>query len=230
MTSSTSDRRGRFLASAAVAMLLFTGCTANPSTHTVGLQDSDHTTRSASAPASPNVTAPVKPQTSAAPAVSPRPSVPQEVMAASIPVSIQIPSSGTQSELLSLGLRDDGTLEVPPDGPGAPAAWFNGSPTPGERGPAVVLGHVNATGGGPGVFAGLRTLKAGDNIEVTRQDGSTAVFAFDRGEQYPKNAFPTQSVYGNTQGAELRLITCDGYDPDSGEFADNYVVYAKLIQ
>lgn len=230
MISSTSDRRGCYLASAAVTLLLLAGCTASPPTHTVGLQDSDHTTLSASAPASPTVTAPVKPQVSAAPIDSPRPSVPQEFMAASVPVSIRIPSSGTQSELLSLGLRDDGTLEVPPDGPGAPAAWFNGSPTPGERGPAVVLGHVNATGGGPGVFAGLRTLKAGDKIEVTRQDGSTAVFAFDRGEQYPKNAFPTQSVYGNTQGAELRLITCDGYDPESGEFSDNYVVYAKLIQ
>lgn len=229
MTSSTSDRRGRYLASAAVAMLLLTGCTASPPTQTVRLQDSDHKTQSASATASPDVTAPVKPQVSAAPVVSPRPSVPQDVMPASVPVSIHIPSSGTQSELLSLGLRDDGTLEVPPDGPGAPAAWFNGSPTPGERGPAVILGHVNATGGGPGIFEGLRTLKTGDKIEVTRQDGSIAIFALDRGEQYPKNAFPTQSVYGNTEGAELRLITCDGYDPESGEFSDNYVVYAKLV-
>lgn len=36
-------------------------------------------------------------------------------------------------------------------------------------------------------------------------------------------------MYGNTQGAELRLITCDGYDPKTGEFSDNYIVYAKLI-
>ena len=26
----------------------------------------------------------------------------------------------------------------------------------------------------------------------------------------------------------LHLITCDGYDPATGEFDDNYVVYAKL--
>jgi sortase (surface protein transpeptidase) len=128
-----------------------------------------------------------------------------------------------------LGLRKDGTLEVPPGEPEAPAAWFNGSPTPGERGPSVVYGHVNATDGGKGVFAGLRNLGKGDLIRIKRVDGTTAVFAFDRGEQYAKAAFPTEKVYGNTAGAELRLITCDGYDPKTGEFGDNYVVYAKLV-
>ena len=92
-----------------------------------------------------------------------------------------------------------------------------------------MLGHVNATGGGPGVFADLRALKAGDLIEVKREDGSTATFAVTKGEQYPKDEFPTQKVYGNTEGAELRLITCDGYDPATGEFDDNYVVYAELV-
>jgi hypothetical protein len=36
-------------------------------------------------------------------------------------------------------------------------------------------------------------------------------------------------VYGNTEGAELRLITCDGYNQATGEFDDNYVVYAKFL-
>jgi hypothetical protein len=88
---------------------------------------------------------------------------------------------------------------------------------------------VNATDGGPGVFANLRDLKAGDLIRITRRDGTTSVFTFDRGDQYPKEAFPTQMVYGNTEGPELRLITCDGYDPETGLFEDNYVVYAKLV-
>ncbi|MFW6188148.1 MAG: sortase domain-bontaining protein, partial [Actinomycetota bacterium] len=91
------------------------------------------------------------------------------------------------------------------------------------------LGHVNATDGGPGVFAGLRSLAPGDRIEVTREDGTTAVFAVDRGEAYAKDAFPTLEVYGNTAGPELRLITCDGHDPATGLFDDNYVVYAKLV-
>nr|WP_325169838.1 sortase [Arthrobacter sedimenti] len=101
-------------------------------------------------------------------------------------MSFSIPSTGARSELLSTGLRDNGSLEVPPDGPGAPASWYNQSPTPGERRPSVLLGHLNATDGGPGIFAGLRNLTTGDTIEVLREDGTTATFTFDRGGQYPQ--------------------------------------------
>ena len=129
---------------------------------------------------------------------------------------------------MKLGLRDNGSLEVPPDGPGAPAGWYSGSPSPGETGPAVLLGHVNATDGGPGVFADLRRLQSGAEIRVHRADGSTAVFTVTRAAAYRKDNFPTFEVYGNTKGPELRLITCDGYDPATGLFNDNYVVYAKF--
>lgn len=169
---------------------------------------------------------PMQPESSATPSSDALLQPP--VMIASQPVSLNIPSIGTNSKLLKLGLRPNGSLEVPPDGPTAPASWYNGSPTPGERGPAVLLGHVNAVGGGPGVFANLRRLTAGDLLEVKRADGTTATFVFDRGEQYPKNAFPAETVYGNTEGSELRVITCDGYDPATGLFDDNYVVFAKL--
>ena len=139
------------------------------------------------------------------------------------------PRSGSRTDLTHLGLEENGSLKVPQDtGNGAPASWYNGSPTPGERGPSVMLGHVNALGGHTGVFADLRKLKPGDQISVTRADGSTAVFTVYRGALYTKNSFPTLEVYGNTTGSELRLITCDGYDPATGEFDDNYVIYAKL--
>lgn len=144
-------------------------------------------------------------------------------------MTLEIPSIGVRTDLLRLGLRENRSLEVPPDGPGAPAGWYDQSPTPGDRGPAVLLGHVNATDGGKGVFADLRTLKAGDRIDITREDGTTAVFEFQRGEAYQKDEFPTLRVYGNTPGSEVRLITCDGYNPDTGEFDDNYVVYATLV-
>ncbi|MCC9205533.1 class F sortase [Arthrobacter sp. zg-Y769] len=149
-------------------------------------------------------------------------------MPESAPATLRIPSIGATSKLIRLGLDDDGALQVPPGKPGAPAGWYEHSPTPGETGPAVLLGHVNAEGGGPGIFAGLRRLSPGDRIEVVREDGSTAVFTVRSGEQYPKDEFPTSKVYGNTAGPELRMITCDGYDPKTGHFDDNYVVYAEL--
>ena len=144
------------------------------------------------------------------------------------PVTLTIAAIGVRTDLLKLGLRENGSLDVPPTSSGAPASWYNGSPTPGERGPSVMLGHVNALGGATGVFADLRKLTPGIEISVSRADGTTAVFTVDHGAQYSKNNFPTLEVYGNTPGAELRLITCDGYDPATGLFDDNYVIYAKL--
>ena len=221
MTSSISARRRCQLVSAAVAVLLLTGCATGTSSQSVAAPAAGN-----AAPASPVQSAAVT--KTAAPSATPA-SAPQNVLPASDPVSVSVPSAGIESELLSLGLKADGSLEVPPDGPGAPASWYNGSPTPGELGPAVLLGHVNATDGGPGVFANLRQLKAGDLIRIARKDGTTSVFTFDHADHYSKDAFPTQTVYGNTEGPELRLITCDGYDPATGLFDDNYVVFAKLV-
>ncbi|MBP2215154.1 class F sortase [Arthrobacter sp. CAN_C5] len=226
MLSSPSGRRGGYFASAAVAALILTGCATEAPAQSQETASPPTVSSTPAVPAPAQTSAPPAPETPVASAPAP---TQLTVLPESAPVSFSIPAIGAGSELLSLGLRDNGSLEVPPDGPGAPASWYNDSPTPGERGPAVLLGHVNATDGGPGVFADLRSLKAGDTIEVAREDGTTATFVFDRGEQYPKDEFPTQTVYGNTEGSELRLITCDGYDPDTGEFDDNYVVYAKLV-
>lgn len=234
MISSPSDRRRSFLVSAAVAALILTGCGNSTASDGSPAAPPTATATSSAAGPAPSAAPSTAPSATATPAeVAPTSAAPvpaqPPVLPASTPTSFSIPAIGAGSDLLALGLRDNGSLEVPPDGPGAPASWYNQSPTPGERGPAVLLGHVNATDGGPGVFADLRALKPGDIIEIAREDGTTARFAVDRGEQYPKDNFPTLKVYGNTEGSELRLITCDGYDPDTGEFDDNYVVYAKRV-
>lgn len=220
ISSRRSSRRGR-LVSAGIALLILTGCsTATP------MQSSGPEVPSSVAFSATATAGPVEPSAAGLSDVA---TTQSPVLAASAPVSLNIPSVRQQSTLLQLGLRADGSLEVPPDGPTAPAGWYNGSPTPGERGPAVLLGHVNAVGGGPGVFANLRRLKGGDTLEVARADGSTAVFEFYRGEPFAKDAFPSETVYGDTEGSELRVITCDGYDPATGLFDDNYVVFAKLL-
>lgn len=144
------------------------------------------------------------------------------------PASFEIPTIAAGSELLHLGLRDNGTLEVPPGDPGSPASWYTGSPAPGEQGPSVLLGHVDDSLGQPGVFADLPNLGEGDEITVAQEDGEAATFVVTKAEQYGKDTFPTLEVYGNTEDPELRLITCDGYNQSTGEYEDNYVVYATL--
>ncbi|WP_010525691.1 class F sortase [Nesterenkonia sp. F] len=149
-------------------------------------------------------------------------------MDASEPATIAIPGLDVTSEVMELGLQENGVIEVPPYGGGSPAGWFTRSPTPGERGPSVILGHRNAYEGGPGIFAELPSMEVGDSVEITRDDGSTARFTVYRTEQFSQENFPTLEVYGNTAGPELRLITCDGLNEETGALEDNFIAYAKL--
>lgn len=147
------------------------------------------------------------------------------------PARLTAPDIGVESVLQPLGLNDDGSLEVPAPGPRYDhAGWFTGSPRPGEVGPAVLLGHVNGAGGAPSVFYRLAELRPGQRVSVVRDDGSEAWFEVYLVEQHPKSAFPTAAVYGDTTGPELRLITCAGsWDPGTGHYRDNTVVYARVV-
>jgi LPXTG-site transpeptidase (sortase) family protein len=108
------------------------------------------------------------------------------------------------------------------------ADWFTGAPKPGEPGPSVVLGHVNG-GGQAGIFSRLHELAAGDEILIRRADNTTARFTVTRVDQVPKTNFPTEEVYGDTEGPELRLITCGGtFDPNADSYRDNVIVYAVI--
>ncbi|WP_324276693.1 class F sortase [Blastococcus brunescens] len=146
------------------------------------------------------------------------------------PVSVSVPSIGVTSDLLRLDLNDDGTVEVPPLGPDDQAGWYERGPAPGAVGPAVILGHVDSAEHGPGIFFDLGALRPGAEVTVNRADGTVAVFAVDRVETHPKDDFPTIDVYGNTDDAQLRLITCGG-DFDSAErsYEDNVIAFATLV-
>lgn len=177
--------------------------------------------RSATRAPAPVMTHPVAPPAVAAPGW-----VGAAPLAPSRPARVEIPAIGVDSELMDLGLAADGTMEVPPTG--YPAGWYTGAPTPGELGPAVVVGHVDWRG--PAVFHDLFALEVGDLVLVTRQDGSTATFEVTRVEQYAKAAFPTDEVYGDIDHAGLRLITCGGiFNRATGSHDDNIVVFAVLV-
>jgi sortase (surface protein transpeptidase) len=146
------------------------------------------------------------------------------------PVRVSIPAIGVTSDLLHLGLREDRRLQVPEGDDFDTAAWYDGSPRPGEVGPAVLLGHVSSAARGPSVFFDLTRVAVGDTVEVTREDGTVATFEVYDLQQFPKDAFPTTQVYGNTEGPELRLITCGGFIAEStGRFSDNVIVFAREV-
>ena len=148
------------------------------------------------------------------------------VLPESHPVTLAIPRIGVRSRLVDLGLDRDGAMEVPRDPDRA--GWFSRGATPGALGPAVIAGHVTWNGAN-GVFHRLGTLRRGDRVSVSREDGKTAVFRVTRVSQYAKSHFPSRSVYGAIDHAGLRLITCGGsYDAAAHRYLDNVVVFATL--
>ncbi len=152
------------------------------------------------------------------------------LLAASTPTHLEIPAIGVSSSLLQLGLNPDHTVQVPPLAKDSKAGWYTGSPTPGKLGPSLILGHVDSAEYGPGVFFKLGALHQGDTVDVTRADSTVAVFRVDRVASFPKDNFPTLEVYGNTDNAQLRLITCGGkFDFSARSYESNIVVFASLV-
>jgi Sortase domain len=139
------------------------------------------------------------------------------------PLAISIPSIGVESALVPTGALNDGTVAVPPDA--NIAGYFTGGPRPGQRGPAVIMGHVDSQKSGPGVFWHLVDLAAGATVTVKTTTGPQQ-FVVQSVEQYPKNEFPTERVYGPVPEAALRLITCGGsFDRSIGHYRDNVIAF-----
>jgi len=153
------------------------------------------------------------------------------VLPASPPVHLSVPAVGISSPLIELGLNPDGSVEVPSlDDPDSKPGWYRNSPTPGAVGPAIILGHIDSRQFGPGVFYSLQDLQAGDTVEVTRADGTVAIFSVDDVRTVPKSDFPTLQVYGNLDHAGLRLITCGGeFDPNARSYESNVIAFASLV-
>jgi LPXTG-site transpeptidase (sortase) family protein len=150
-------------------------------------------------------------------------------LARSAPVRIRIPAIGVSAPVMRLGQNAGGSVQVPPLGEHNLAGWYAYGPAPGQRGAAVILGHVDSLTG-ISVFFYLKDLRAGDRIYVTLADGRVAAFAVDGVQKVAKTAFPTALVYGKARYPELRLITCGGpFDAASGHYLDNIIVYAHLV-
>jgi LPXTG-site transpeptidase (sortase) family protein len=151
-------------------------------------------------------------------------------LARSAPVSVRIPGIGVNAPMMELGKNADGTVQVPPLDAHNLTGWYRYGPAPGQRGPAVILGHVDSLTG-ISVFYYLKDLHAGDRVYVTLADGKVATFAVDGVQKVAKDAFPTASIYGQAGYPSLRLITCGGpFDKATGHYVDNIIVYAHLIK
>ncbi|MBQ0889854.1 class F sortase [Streptomyces sp. RM72] len=157
----------------------------------------------------------------AAPGVSPLPY--------SVPDRVSVPAIQVDAPVMGVGLDAEGWVDAPPPEDPNLAGWFTGAVSPGEKGTAVVVGHVDNEQG-PAVFYGLGALKKGNKVDVHRQDGKTAVFEIYGIEVFEKNNFPGDRVYGSKGSPELRVITCGGGFTKQNGYDGNVVAFARLVE
>ncbi|MFD7406427.1 class F sortase [Streptomyces sp. NPDC059866] len=147
----------------------------------------------------------------------------------SVPDRVRIPAIQVNAPMMPVGLDSAGWVDAPPPANANLAGWFTGAVSPGEKGTAVIVGHVD-NHQGPAVFYGLGSLKRGNRVEVSRQDRRTAVFEIYSIEVFEKNNFPGDRVYSSKGTPELRVITCGGGFSEQNGYDGNVVVFARMVE
>ncbi|MEU7282180.1 class F sortase [Streptomyces sp. NPDC045431] len=162
-------------------------------------------------------------------AAAPTPPASLQTLAYAPASRIRIEAVNVDAPIMDVGLDKEGWIDAPPAQDPNLAGWYQNGISPGQRGTAVVVGHVDNESG-PAVFYRLGSVKRGQLVEVTRYDGRVAVFEVYGIEVFSKQDFPGVRVYGDTGHAELRVITCGGGYSKAGGYDGNVVVFARMVQ
>ena len=147
------------------------------------------------------------------------------------PVRLLVPKIGVDTLVEKVGIAPNGDMATPSAHPWTEVGWYALGVRPGERGNAVVAGHLNRPGGSPAVFWHLRDLQAGDPVTIKDRHGKTLHFRVTHLASYPPQSAPLQEIFGESNRASLNLITCAGdWLPSEQQTALRLVVYTSLIR
>ena len=146
-----------------------------------------------------------------------------------IPTRLLIPSIDVNAAVEPVGVLPNDDLATPTGNPWIDVGWYKSGPAPGERGSAVIDGHLDRPGGYPAVFWHLRDVHVGDKVMVIAAQGKTVPFRVTRIVLYPPQDAPLQEIFGNTNGFHLNLITCAGdWIPSQSQTSLRLVVFTSL--
>jgi LPXTG-site transpeptidase (sortase) family protein len=128
----------------------------------------------------------------------------------SMPI-VGVPQSGSEWDVTWLGNS---------------AGYLYGSAFPTWAGNTVITGHVWDAYNQPGAFAEIKTLKYGDQIEIQAW-GQTYTYEVRESRLVTKKN--TNVVFQSEQYDWVTLVTCEFYNPFSGEYLFRRAVRAVLV-
>ena len=143
-----------------------------------------------------------------------------------LPVRLIIPVINVNAKIQYVGVTPKGAMAVPSNT--VDVGWFDLGPRPGERGSAVIAGHLDGENGEAGVFINLYKLKKGNKLYIKDAKGKTISFVVRESRIYDPGY--ANDVFSGSGSAHLNLITCDGvWDGAKKSYSKRLVVLADIV-
>ncbi|MEO8863111.1 MAG: class F sortase [Candidatus Saccharimonadales bacterium] len=152
---------------------------------------------------------------------------PATVTNRSLPARLQIPRLKVDAAVEYMGLTAAGDMVAPSKY--TEAGWYKYGPLPGNKGNAVIDGHVIGPQGQPGIFSGLSKLLPGDIVSVIDTNDQKTDFIVTGSRNFSESA-KTKDVLPSEDGAHLILITCTGtWDQARRHYLERLAVFADKL-
>lgn len=138
-------------------------------------------------------------------------------------IQLVIPSLDVQASIVGVPQGVDG-WDV--SWLGSRAGYLYGSAYPTWEGNTVLTGHVWDADNTPGLFYGLKSLRYGDRFEI-RSDGQ--VYTYEVRENRLLGPGGVDQVFQHEELDWVTLLTCEDYNPASGQYLYRRAVRAVLV-
>lgn len=141
------------------------------------------------------------------------------------PTRLTIPAININTIIQHVGVTPNGEMDVPSNA--TDVGWFKLGSRPGEKGSAVISGHLDSQNGEAGVFTNLHKLKKGDKLYIEDDKGTFTTFVVRESREYDPGY--AEEVFSLNDKAHLNLITCDGvWDGTKKSYSKRLVVFTDL--
>ncbi len=143
------------------------------------------------------------------------------------PIKLVIPKLSIDTSIESVGLDEKGNMDVPKDAD--QVGWYNLGYKPGQKGSAVLAGHLDRANGEPAVFYDLKDLKTNDEITIIDQYQQKYTYLVTEIKTYSTNDFPLNEIFAADDETRLNLITCAGkFNNENQNYSHRTVVKTIL--
>jgi sortase A len=151
---------------------------------------------------------------------------PTVVVPAGYPQTLVVQKLGIKAPVESLDLTKKSEKDAPHRW--GDVAWYDRGPKPGAVGRASMFGHLDSYCC-PAIFWKLKSLRAGDLVQVYYKKGKPLTFRVQWGTQYLNNKLPLKFMFGRTSEHGLMLVTCTGVFHKSTGYDRKWLVYTRLV-